>query len=584
MTFHLPHPRLLIHAALVVACAAGFSATGSAAEKSHELPMPTGLQTFLHSAETTRTLATSIKVPTYPRTPAFAWNPVRGATGYQFQLSTRQDFRADNSLIWDSSVATPAASVPLALPWITGPSLFWRVRTLGQGSQSQWTTPPKAFNMRWLRRPEQIRASVVPGLVRWSSVEGATGYQVWFLNAPGGRKTFSTVTNVADEREYYLHGKPQSGPVLWRVRAERVVYGGAKNGLPTASYGPWSSLPAFKSPGPAAAHASPVRLVRAVSDVVSTSLHPRSHKLVPALTLGGAPTIDGTRTLYRTYVFTDRDCVNRVFTGYPVSSPAYAPRSYGGQALPEGKQRMADGTEVEPNELMHNGTGPAKIDLWDTTGSYYAVAVPVRVLEQASAGGPQQVTTTQGNTSTTQTVTPKGEITYQDTALPQDVCATGHLLTFAKGGQTPTPTRGGHPAATGLSQNGRLITAVGWKPHFFGSPLVTWDPASGAVAYQVQWSKSNYPWRPAGAVRTAATSAALPLSPGVWWYRVRGINTSLGGQPAHDLVDPGADRHHPADLFRHGDAGSGEAGVDARGPSPARRHQRARSCRRAAAP
>ncbi len=58
---------------------------------------------------------------------------------------------------------------------------------------------------------------------------------------------------------------------------------------------------------------------------------------------------------------------------------------------------------------------------------------------------------------------------------------------------------------------------------------MTWDPASGAVAYQVQWSKSKYPWRPAGSTRTAATSAVLPLTPGTWWYRVRGINSSLRG-------------------------------------------------------
>ena len=113
--------------------------------------------------------------------------------------------------------------------------------------------------------------------------------------------------------------------------------------------------------------------------------------------------------------------------------------------------------------------------------------------------------------------------------LPQDVCATGRFLTFAKAGRTPTPTSGGHPTATGLSPNGRLLTAVTWKPRFFGSPLVTWDPASGAVAYQVEWSRSDYPWRPAGSVRTAATSAALPLSPGTWWYRVRGIDPSLPG-------------------------------------------------------
>ena len=142
---------------------------------------------------------------------------------------------------------------------------------------------------------------------------------------PGSRKTFSTITNVADEREYYRPGNDHSGPVLWRVRAERVAYGGAKNGLPTASYGPWS--PVFRSAAPAQAPASSVRLVKAVSDVVSTPGHPKPHTLVPALAVNGAPTTP--EGLYRVYVFTDRDCVNRVFTGYPVSSPAYAPRSNG---------------------------------------------------------------------------------------------------------------------------------------------------------------------------------------------------------------------------------------------------------------
>ena len=63
----------------------------------------------------------------------------------------------------------------------------------------------------------------------------------------------------------------------------------------------------------------------------------------------------------------------------------------------------------------------------------------------------------------------------------------------------------------------------------YGSPLVTWDPASGAVGYEVQWSRSSYPWRSAGSIRTPATSAMLPLAPGTWYYRVRGINDSLRG-------------------------------------------------------
>jgi hypothetical protein len=54
------------------------------------------------------------------------------------------------------------------------------------------------------------------------------------------------------------------------------------------------------------------------------------------------------------------------------------------------------------------------------------------------------------------------------------------------------------------------------------------------VGYDVEWSpdqrpRGSYPWRPAGALRTYASSALLPLHAGTWWYRVRGVNPSLTG-------------------------------------------------------
>jgi hypothetical protein len=43
----------------------------------------------------------------------------------------------------------------------------------------------------------------------------------------------------------------------------------------------------------------------------------------------------------------------------------------------------------------------------------------------------------------------------------------------------------------------------------------------------VQWSKTTYPWQPAGNLYTFSTSTTLSLKPGAWYYRVRGINLSL---------------------------------------------------------
>ena len=65
-------------------------------------------------------------------------------------------------------------------------------------------------------------------------------------------------------------------------------------------------------------------------------------------------------------------------------------------------------------------------------------------------------------------------------------------------------------------------------PSFYGPPLVSWQPALGASAYEVQWSSSKYPFKMAATpILTYGTSTVLSLTPGTWWYRVRGIDLSL---------------------------------------------------------
>ena len=62
---------------------------------------------------------------------------------------------------------------------------------------------------------------------------------------------------------------------------------------------------------------------------------------------------------------------------------------------------------------------------------------------------------------------------------------------------------------------------------------MSWTPALGAEGYEVQWSKTQYPFNPITAstgalgIMTSATSVVLPVTPGTWWYRVRGFDWSL---------------------------------------------------------
>src|SRR3954452_5068844 len=184
--------------------------------------------------------------------------------------------------------------------------------------------------MRWKALPDQLLPTL-PGLVRWKPAAGATSYEVWFVAAG---KVSTTNTNVADEREYYSF-HPESlwtAAVQWRVRAVRKLYGSLPNGLPVVSVGPWSQVYVAINPGVAT---GPISLLESASDRESTSTTPAAHSLTPGFAFTGNMATNGqTGRLYRVYIATDAQCVNVVFKGSVVGSPAYAPRTSGPIALP----------------------------------------------------------------------------------------------------------------------------------------------------------------------------------------------------------------------------------------------------------
>ena len=176
-----------------------FASPANAANKL--LPAPKQLRGFVLRADEKPSLYNH----TFPRTPAFAWRPIAGAKKYEFELST-SEVGDDGAVLWSSSslsapIKTPATSVPVSLPWITGNpySLYARVRGIdSRGRAGRWSRP-YGFNMRWPTKPVPMSPQH-PGLIRWTPVEGATMYEVWLR---GARSTFLTTTNVADQRDHY---------------------------------------------------------------------------------------------------------------------------------------------------------------------------------------------------------------------------------------------------------------------------------------------------------------------------------------------------------------------------------------------
>jgi hypothetical protein len=446
--------------------------------------------------------------------------------------------------------------------------------------------------MRWVADGVPDLLDSPAGLVRWRPIEGATGYEVWFQNVQvvdadgnpaGAAPLVVTTTNSADEREYYTFHQPTTvggqWTVEWRVRAIRTVYGALNNALPSVSYGPWSPVYANENP---ALTTGPFTNLKTTGEPAVAGHDPSSDgfQLTPGFAYDGDIGEWGPASLYRIYVFSDRDCVNPVFKGSVIGGPAYAPRASGALALPTDPTKLAklpatwlpdtggfiDNPLNFPNGLQQSyaadnvskpveereaqapatfsptliappssstsaSTGSAAppssssgatigtltgigapTGLWDNNwanGSYYwtVVAVQARLL----GGNPPHVQ-------------------YVDEELPQDACQQDlRVASFKVAGQRPAtldPTTD-LPYAWGLSTSGRLRSASTARPTVAGSPLVAWQPALPATAYEVQWSKSAYPWRPYGNLYTYSTSTTLPLKPGRWYYRVRGINMTL---------------------------------------------------------
>jgi hypothetical protein len=537
------------------------------------LAAPTGLRGFLLRPNEAVT-------HTFARTPSFAWNPVRGAACYELELSTSRSFQ-ESAIAWSNVPTTtragkfcgpvkfttftekigsdeaakkvqttvtlapiriPALSLNLTLPWFTGKpyALYAHVRAITTRGPSEWSQV-FGFNMRWEDEPVPMQGP--PGLVRWAPVEGATGYQVWFPDSLPGfptGKVIATHTNVADEREFYIFHLDAGwwSTVRWRVRAVRQVMGSLPNGLPAVSYGPWSPVYADTNPDWSS---GPLQVKVAVSDTVSSAGDSAVHALMPALTFTGDQGLDGrSYRLFRFYAATDGDCVNVVFKGSVIGGPAFAPRTNGPLRLPKAdddlalamngilpsdftesaKTLSADSGAVVATETYSDSSG-AKVDLPDLdyrTTRYYWTVVPVAIA-----------------------VDDKGAFAYYDIESPQDACEEGRVASFGKSSEAVVAA-GGSPYVSGLTPDGRLLASAGRQPLVYSSPLVAWRPVVGATGYEVQWSKSRYPWRPSGRLTTFSTSTLLRLSPGLWYYRVRGVDAVQIGVSGMTWSDPVAVR------------------------------------------
>jgi len=234
---------------------------------------------------------------------------------------------------------------------------------------------------------------------------------------------------------------------------------------------------------------------------------------MPAFTFSGDQTTDGTSAeLFRIYVFTDRQCLNRVFASAVIGSPAYAPRPFGPLSLPaslaalpaaratylsdgsEPDSYTFDGLKVQSTELKSAATpttaipadsdsgsaasaaaGPqqvqigsgvlgAPVDLWDTdwpASGYYWTVIPVEAVSPGALKTSTAAVSAIGSTSVT--------------ASSADGISSGDTVVLGAAGNQETVT------VVTVSGNSLSLAVPLTKAHGSGEPIVR---TGGNLRYQ----------------------------------------------------------------------------------------------------
>src|SRR5919204_2724190 len=411
--------------------------------------VPTGLHAFLLRAD-------EPVVHSFPRTPSFAWNPVRGAVRYQFQLATSSAFRENGIVTSLNNLSTPVAAPRSTLPW-TSNNLYARVRAIFRNGASPWSAA-FTFDMTPPAAPSPLPTSP---------------------------------TEIPDARASYI---ATDGP-----EPQGYMYDGSTvsttESMPAAT--PTTAVPSDQDSGSSAS--------------ATTTSAPSQLTLTGNL---GAP-VD----------LWDTDWPNGGYYWTVVPVQAVSPGALSTSVALPGS--AANTTTIPVTSAFEFATGDTV--LIGTTGNQEAATVTSVKAPNLTLAAPLKFAHGVGEP----VVRTGGNLQYRDLELPQDVCAAGRVMRFGKDSE-PSLTAAGDLFASGLSSSGRLVSAHSTSK-FYGNPLVAWTPAFGAYAYEVQWSKTRYPFKPepdpenqnALGTMTMGTSAVLPLKPGTWYYRVRGFDFSL---------------------------------------------------------
>ena len=248
-----------------------------------------------HSSTTTASTLVEIPTPTGPlgniltATPAFTFNAVAGATGYQIYLWTNATASGD-STIWytPAQVGAPAGSgtasitLPATLPAGT---YIWQVRAKNASGAGAWSgyahfavgARPAAPTPS---APLGAGASATPAFT-FNAVAGATGYQIYLwtnATASGDSTIWYTPAQVgapagSGTASITLPATLPAGTYIWQVRAKNASGAGAWSGYAHFAVGARPAAPTPSAPLGAGASATPAFTFNAVAGATGYQIY-----------------------------------------------------------------------------------------------------------------------------------------------------------------------------------------------------------------------------------------------------------------------------------------------------------------------
>lgn len=178
--------------------------------------------------------------------PEFQWTPVQGARDYTLQVSTDSSFgSALTNVQTDSTAYVSTTTYPAQS------TLYWRVRANdAQGIALTWSSTGTFEQI--LPSPQPLAGTASGGLLptlRWTRVDGATGYDVHVVLPNGATKDFHVPISAM-----VPVGLTGSGAFHWQVRAD----------FSGAGAGPYSALVSFERDLTPVTHAAVARHAHAL--------------------------------------------------------------------------------------------------------------------------------------------------------------------------------------------------------------------------------------------------------------------------------------------------------------------------------